>query len=130
MRSCTVCGLEKPAEDFYSGYARCKECHCAAVRHRRATNPAVQLYDRERGHLPHRRANSTAQGKKWRAANPLATTAHTRVRRALKAGRLVKVDCACGEPGVHAHHDDYAKPLDVVWKCVRCHRRDHDAKPF
>jgi len=30
-----------------------------------------------------------------------------------------------GETKLHAHHEDYAKPLEVVWLCPRCHRARH-----
>lgn len=47
---------------------------------------------------------------------------------ALKTGELVRPE-TCSHCGVtctpHAHHDDYEKPLEVRWLCVRCHRRHH-----
>lgn len=26
---------------------------------------------------------------------------------------------------VQGHHRDYSKPLEVIWLCIRCHRREH-----
>jgi hypothetical protein len=31
----------------------------------------------------------------------------------------------CGEPKVHAHHEDYSRPLDVTWLCQKCHVQRH-----
>jgi hypothetical protein len=61
-----------------------------------------------------------------------ATREHHRarwqVRRALKTGRLVRSTCeVCGSQRVHAHHDDYSKPLDVRWLCPP-HHQEHHAK--
>lgn len=31
----------------------------------------------------------------------------------------------CGAAKVEAHHEDYGKPLDVMWLCRRCHKEMH-----
>jgi hypothetical protein len=42
------------------------------------------------------------------------------------AGTLARGNCeVCGEPEAQAHHDDYAKPLDVRWLCNKHHREHH-----
>jgi ribosomal protein S27AE len=45
---------------------------------------------------------------------------------AIATGRLVKQPCEkCGAERVHAHHDDYSKPLDVRWLCPKHHAEEH-----
>jgi len=50
--------------------------------------------------------------------------ARTAVSNAIRDGKLLREPCSgCGKTGrIHAHHDDYSKPLDVVWLCEMCHR--------
>jgi len=45
-----------------------------------------------------------------------------------RRGKLVPKPCErCGSDGkVEMHHTDYDKPLQVVWLCPPCHRREHD----
>lgn len=65
--------------------------------------------------------------KRKRAFNdryPEKLRAQHKVEKALRSGRLIRpLTCsACGKPGlIEAHHDDYSKPLDVVWLCTPCH---------
>jgi predicted DNA-binding protein YlxM (UPF0122 family) len=30
-----------------------------------------------------------------------------------------------GRTAIQAHHPDYAKPLEVIWLCQRCHHDEH-----
>ncbi len=48
------------------------------------------------------------------------------VAQAVRAGTLIKKQCQeCGKPKVEAHHEDYLKPLDVVWLCRKHHNKRH-----
>jgi len=62
---------------------------------------------------------------------PERVRAREAVRSAIRSGRLVRGPCStCGTTSnVHAHHTDYAKPLDVTWMCRRCHRAEHVDHP-
>ena len=48
------------------------------------------------------------------------------VRQAIKKGELKKQPCKiCGEINGHAHHEDYSKPLEIIWLCTICHKKIH-----
>ena len=50
----------------------------------------------------------------------------TSVWKAIRDGSLVKQPCArCGNPKAVAHHEDYDKPLGVIWLCGKCHSARH-----
>ena len=52
--------------------------------------------------------------------------AHGMVALAVRRGNLVREPCrVCGDARAVAHHDDYAKPLDVIWLCNKHHRARH-----
>ena len=73
-----------------------------------------------------------ATSKRWSERNPEKRRAYSAVGNAIRDGKLKKGPCeGCGRQpsnAVHAHHDDYAKPLEVRWLCTRCHGREHRAK--
>ena len=47
------------------------------------------------------------------------------VRNAVRDGRLEKQDCeVCGDKA-EAHHEDYSKPLEVLWLCKKHHMEKH-----
>lgn len=73
-------------------------------------------------------AQAREQIKSWRSEdeNKIKQRAHSTVKRALKSGVLTRESCEeCGDPNVHAHHDDYSKPLEVRWLCPRHHGEQH-----
>jgi len=64
----------------------------------------------------------------YNAANPDKVEAWRVVRNAVVRGDLVAGPCAdCGsrKEGNNAHHEDYSKPMEVVWLCPRCHKERH-----
>jgi MinD superfamily P-loop ATPase len=53
---------------------------------------------------------------------------HKAVERAVAKGLLVRPSLCdgCGNTcKPHAHHDDYSKPLNVMWLCSSCHAVKH-----
>lgn len=70
------------------------------------------------------RKKRTQRGTDWEKKNPEKRSAHDRAMYAVKTGKLVRPSscekcCVVCKP--HAHHEDYSKPLDVVWLCAKCH---------
>lgn len=62
---------------------------------------------------------------------PKKYKAHSIVNEALKTGKLKKPNkCSnCNqEKNVQAHHEDYNKPLEIIWLCVSCHSQLHKQK--
>lgn len=102
--------------------------------------PCIQEYDKNRANLPHRvkareeyrkteafKASVRASGKKYRAKNPDKRNAHLTLASAVRHNAILKQPCEiCGEIKVHAHHDDYSKPLAVRWLCRQHHLEQHD----
>lgn len=138
MKTCISCETSKKPDEFYAHpksadrlMGVCKECHKQRMWSRRRTNPAVQAYDRLRYQSQqHRREITAIRSKQWRIDNPEGYKAHTAVGNAIRDGRLKKSPCSvCGsEKYLHAHHEDYSRPLEVTWLCATHHHRHHHHK--
>jgi hypothetical protein len=62
----------------------------------------------------------------WNRANPEKRRAQKMVETALTSGRLERRPCErCGSEPVHAHHDDYSRPLHIMWLCPAHHKERH-----
>jgi hypothetical protein len=78
--------------------------------------------DRARNGTPERLASLQASKDRY----PEKHRARVAVHNAVARGTLKKEPCeVCGDVRVQAHHEDYSKPLDVAWLCVRHHRPRH-----
>lgn len=105
---CNFCGEDKPRNAFrVYGYhhglrldSRCIECY-----------PAYQ---------------KSIQGKYPRKKrDPEKQRVRDMVRAAIKKGIITKLPCeVCGEKG-QPHHNDYGKPFDLQWLCIRHHAEKH-----
>lgn len=91
---------------------------------------AERDYERQRNADPARRAYQVEANRLHRTRHPERARARSAVTYALIVGRLTRAPCeCCGEARTQAHHDDYARPLDVRWLCRRCHDDLHSHHP-
>jgi sigma-70-like protein len=57
-------------------------------------------------------------------------TARVKAQNAVRSGRISKRPCkVCGDENSEAHHEDYDKPLEVVWLCKKHHDEHHRGGP-
>lgn len=64
--------------------------------------------------------------KNWASRNIDKVKAHALFHRAIKNGEIIRKPCEiCGEIKSHGHHQDYLKPLEVVWLCAKHHKAAH-----
>lgn len=129
-KKCFKCDTVKPLEDFYKHTQmadgrvnKCKQCNKKDVSENRGKNiEKYRLYDRNRG-------NRQGYGyvKEYREKYPNKFRAHSMVNNAIRKGALFSEPCGnCGgKENLHAHHDDYLKPLNVRWLCSACHSQWH-----
>tara|TARA_R110000868_G_scaffold96010_2_gene264110 strand:- start:2285 stop:2710 length:426 start_codon:yes stop_codon:yes gene_type:complete len=133
-KKCFKCKVTKPLLDFYKhpempdGHVnKCKECNKNDVMEHRLKNlEKVRQYDRERGKNPDRIKANTEITRIWRAEDFRRRKAHYSVSQAIKKGILIRQPCCrCNETKSLAHHEDYDKPLNVMWLCQPCHKQRH-----
>lgn len=64
--------------------------------------------------------------KKDRKKNLEKYRARDALNHAKREGRISQLPCAdCKSEKSEAHHEDYSKPLEVIWLCLKCHRLRH-----
>ena len=125
-RTCAVC--EQPfmaaAYDVKRGKGKLCSLSCAASK---AANSRLDQTGsanpnwRGGESLPYREAK-----RRYRSRHPHKVAAHMAVRSAVRQGKLAKSTCeVCGCSDAHAHHDDYSRPLDVIWLCKKHHEARH-----
>lgn len=150
MKTCKKCLQQKPITEFYKQkrmldgrLSFCISCvKERIVRHRLENIERIKEYDRNRPNAKERarknqlrdnRISKRISGEKWRMRNKEKKYAHGLVAKAIKSGRLLKKPCeVCGNPKSNGHHEDYSKPLDVIWLChthhVEAHKRINEQK--
>lgn len=134
FKECFKCKFVKPLDEFYKhskmadGHLnKCKDCAKNDVsKHRSENLEKIREYDRARGRTPKRIKLSKEVAKAWRKEDARRVRAHSAVARAIRKGSLIRCPCErCENPKSVAHHEDYDKPLEVMWLCDPCHKQRH-----
>lgn len=135
VKICRECGLEKPLDEFNKrrgskdGHqGMCRSCFSRYNKVRYHSDPARFRKDvaeyREKN-----MENVFETRMEMCRKNPIPKNANEALNLAVKLGYVDKPDhclgCGCptGESRVTAHHNDYTKPLEVVWVCQKCHKQ-------
>jgi ribosomal protein S27AE len=141
---CKKCGIQKDISEFYKhpqmkdGYLNiCISCKLLDASEYRKTNiEKIRAHDRNRQNHNERVTANRKRGNKnhieavrnFRQKYPEKARAYMTVYNAIKQGIIVKKDnCEkCGSDyKVSAHHEDYEKPLEIIWLCDTCHKKVH-----
>ena len=149
MKECAMCKKTKDDSDFHvarkspDGLASyCRSCmseyhadwYSKNQDRRREQNRRYQLNNSEKAkktstewRLNNRERFLEIQ-RNSKSRNPHKVRARSILTNAVKSGRVDKPNncSSCGNYGImQAHHNDYDKPLDVVWLCPKCHGLIH-----
>lgn len=132
VRECPECGClyETTASEAKRGFGRVCSRHCAG---KRGIRRLLEIYDFTGENNPNYKGETALTNYQhklnFRARHPEKALVHDITRRALRNGQLVRQACErCGATErIHAHHEDYSRPLDVTWLCDSCHRKAHGA---
>lgn len=140
-KECFKCHQVKDLSEFYrhdrmaDGHLnKCKACTRVDVRINAAVHDVKRLeYEHRRSRNGDRRRARAVRNKRYRFEHPEREAAYRAIYRAVRAGRVTKpTSCqGCGKNSeVHAHHQDYQQPLNIVWLCARCHAVHHHVRSF
>jgi hypothetical protein len=123
---CYVCGKIKTREGFNQyNKVTCRVCIMVRKRQWNKNHPE-RLKEYKEKRLKGKRYRKTIDG--WMRLNPEKRRAHHIVDKAIMRGKIKRPE-TCQKCGLvlklHAHHNDYSKPLKVYWVCPSCHRIIH-----
>ena len=122
VKPCFVCMRILPTSAFHGDpttkdglCTECAECRAKRMAGIRKARPGVY----------------NAHKKKHVEENPEKAAAGWAVKNAITDGRIIRPgECEiCHRECVpDGHHEDYSKPLDIVWLCRKCHSGVHAGK--
>lgn len=147
MKKCFKCGQEKEQTEFYKHpqmgdktLNKCKQCTRKDVAEnlaKRMLDPEFRIKEAERHRKKAIKQRSNPNYKvdplkkreamrKYKEKYPQKHKAKQLVANAIRSGKLNVFPCSkCGAINSEAHHEDYSKPLEVIWLCPKHHAERH-----
>lgn len=145
MKKCKTCQVEKNEEEFNKWYKKngnsglrtyCKDCEHALNKEYREKNKDLLIKKRrERGGFEAKKyctdpikLNSYKRIYDYKKRNPEKVIARNYINGLIRIGKVMRpTSCekCLKKVKVEAHHEDYSKPVEVMWLCKSCHTKEH-----
>jgi hypothetical protein len=107
---------------------KCKECTKSDSRktyEKIQSIPELAIRERKRQRIKESKRRIEGKTKKYKK-QLRRSPASDILSRAIRSKIIEKKPCeVCGKIRAQGHHEDYSKPLDVVWLCIRHHNDRH-----
>lgn len=134
MKTCSKCGQNKEYEEFYQqrvnkdGYdGFCKLCKKeSTAKNYLLVKPKrkVQMRSYAKDYFQKNKQDWVVKAHIAKAKFPEKWKARQNLRNAVALGKVEKFPCkVCGDKKSQGHHEDYSKPLEVIWLCALHHRK-------
>ena len=124
--ACVSCGKEIQVKEY--DWARGRGRACSITCRNSIGGKAAIKQNRPVGPMHYLWKGGRVEAKKRFRVDPIKARAREAVGRAVRNGKMKRKPCVvCGETKSEGHHEDYSKPLDVIWLC-RKHHKEADRK--
>lgn len=136
---CRKCDEWIPESHYYNDKrtpngltAHCKKCHMEiSIKTRNPDNKRKlnREYMRRARVKNHDKFKKRDRERSRKQPKTLEIKCRSLLNKAVKSGALTRPKkcslCNRDELKIHAHHENYYKPLDVIWLCTECHADKH-----
>ena len=136
---CSHCRKSKRIDGFYKNRStidgleyQCKICSKETGKRWRKRNPDI-VRDLKRKWRKKNVEKNSSYHKNWRYKNReynnYTHLARKKLHYAIEIGKIKRLPCVvCGNVKSCGHHEDYSKPLEVIWLCAKHHHLLHSGK--